>query len=31
MRLEDVWDERLPALNRQIDDSGMTLIALPRD
>lgn len=27
--LEDVWDQRLPALNRQISDSGMTMIALP--
>ena len=29
--LETVWSDRLPALNRQIDDSGMPLIAVPQD
>ncbi len=27
--LQNVWDERVPALNRQIGDAGMTVIALP--
>ena len=27
--LDDVWNNRLPALNRQIDDSGVPIIALP--
>lgn len=27
--LDDVWNNRLPALNRQIDDSGVQIIALP--
>jgi photosystem II stability/assembly factor-like uncharacterized protein len=27
--LQDVWEQRVPALNRQIDDSGLALIAVP--
>jgi len=27
--LENVWDERLPALNRQVDEAGVTLISIP--
>ena len=27
--LQVVWDERVPSLNRQIDDTGLTLISIP--
>jgi len=27
--LEDVWESRIPSLNRQIDDAGLVLVALP--
>lgn len=29
--LQDVWDERVPALNRRISDAGITLISLPAE
>jgi photosystem II stability/assembly factor-like uncharacterized protein len=27
--LEDIWEQRIPALNRQVDDAGLSLISLP--
>lgn len=29
--LEDVWDERIPSLNRQIDDAGLAMISVADD